>query len=408
MKTLNLREYTEEYRSLTPAEVDVLRSKFRCQVTRADTGEDYYTIRPQDAVGAAVVGDTSIVIRPKLPIARVLFLIAHAIDPHWAGDAQLTTADSLTDAVAGLFAHLCDQALHAGLLRGYRDHREQLHTVRGRIDFTEQLRASPGRNLPLAVSYQSHDDDIPENRLLAAAVETLHRLPVYAESARRWLARLRITLAGVRPVRFRAHEIPVIRWTRLNQHYRPAVELARLILSGAEADLAAREVQAAGLVVRMSEVFENFVRNATRRALGASDQEFPSGKHAPKLYLDDRRRLNVQPDLSRWVDGRCHFVGELKYRYDAGNGDAPNVYQTVAYALAAGVPHASLVYADGPETGAQHYLPGLGARIHIRHLDLDTEPADLLGQIRALADHIDRLTPADPHRGGSASTGDRG
>jgi 5-methylcytosine-specific restriction enzyme subunit McrC len=156
----------------------------------------------------------------------------------------------------------------------------------------------------------------------------------------------------------------------------------------------------------MSEVFENFVRNATLHALGANDWEFPSGKRAPKLYLDDRRRLNVQPDLSRWIDGRCRFVGEVKYRYDAGNGDAPNVYQTVAYALAAGVPDASLVYADGPETGAHHYLPGLGARIHVWHLDLDAESAELLAQIRALAHHIDRLTTAGPHRDvGSPSDG---
>ncbi|WP_328617184.1 hypothetical protein OHS18_13140 [Amycolatopsis sp. NBC_00355] len=129
-------------------------------------------------------------------------------------------------------------------------------------------------------------------------------------------------------------------------------------------------------------------------AFGFADAAEEAHQQTPKLYLDDRRRLNVQPDLSRWAGGRCRFVGELKYRYDAGNGAAPNVYQTVAYALAAGVPDAMLIYAHGPATGTAHYLPGLGARIHVRHLNLNTEPAELLSQIQLLADHIDRLTIA--------------
>ncbi|MBE1496254.1 hypothetical protein H4696_003354 [Amycolatopsis lexingtonensis] len=107
-----------------------------------------------------------------------------------------------------------------------------------------------------------------------------------------------------------------MRWTRLNEHYRPAVELARLILTETEADLGAGQVAAPGLVVTMHNVFEKFVRTATRRTLGLTEHEFPAGKHAPALHLDDQRKLNVQPDLSLWVNGRCRFVDELKYRMD--------------------------------------------------------------------------------------------
>ncbi|MBE1496253.1 hypothetical protein H4696_003353 [Amycolatopsis lexingtonensis] len=36
------------------------------------------------------------------------------------------------------------------------------------------------RDLPLAVSYQSHDEDILENQLLAAAVEKLAKVPTHS------------------------------------------------------------------------------------------------------------------------------------------------------------------------------------------------------------------------------------
>jgi 5-methylcytosine-specific restriction enzyme subunit McrC len=390
MTTLNFREYEQaKAHPLTQAEVKVLRERFQCTVTRADTGDGLYNVRAADRVGTVLVDGTSIVVTPKLAISRVLFLIAHAVDPTWTDDAVLEETDSLTEAVASLFTHLCDRATRTGVLRGYRDHHDRLHTVRGRIDFAQQLRRSPGRDLPLAVSYQSHEENITENQLLAAAVEKLAEVRVHRITTQRSLARLRHLFEGVTPPQLHRNRLPEVRWTRLNEHYWPAVELARLILTGAEADLGAGRVAAPGFVVTMHEVFEKFVRTATRRALGISEHEFPDGKHAPRLHLDDQRKLNVQPDLSRWVDGRCRFVGELKYRMDTGAGDAQHLYQTLAYATATGLPEATLVYAHGPATGSTHNLPRAGTRIHVRHLDLAASTNEILGQINRLAQHIE-------------------
>lgn len=398
MTTLHFREYeTRHDVMLTRSQVELLRSRFGCQVTLADISGDRYEVRPRALVGALQDGDTTIVVQPKLSISRVLFLLAYAADPEWEGAAAFTEVRSLTDAVVMLFAAICDRALRNGILRGYHDRSERLHTVHGRIDFTEQLRTTPGRGLPLAMSFQDHDEDILENRLLRAALAALSMLRVHAEITRRSLVRLRRALSGVTSIRYAPRHVPEVTWTRLNGHYRPAVELARLILSGAEADLHAGAVKASGLVIDMNTVFERFVRNAARHALGVSEQEFPAGSSAPPLPLDGARQLLIQPDLSRWVDGHCRFVGELKYRHDTGKGYAPNIYQTLAYATAAGVPHATLIYADGPNIEALHHIPTTGVHIHVRHLDLNAEPANLLRQIRFLADHIDALT-ASPSR----------
>jgi 5-methylcytosine-specific restriction enzyme subunit McrC len=388
MRTLLLREY--ELRrgiTLTLRQAKVLQDRFRCQVTLSDTSGERFDVKPHQFVGAIVDGDTTIVVSPKLSIARVLFLLAHSADPAWIDDAALAEAESLTEGAAMLFAAACDRAMRNGILRGYRDHRERLHTVRGRIDFAEQLRTNPGRDLPLTVSYQEHDEDILENRLLLAALEIVAELPIHSTATRRAITRLRRALADVTLQLFDSRRLPAVTWTRLNQNYRPAVDLARVILTGAEANLRAGAIHAPGLVINMNTVFEDFVRNALRHTLGLDEREFPSGRDAP-LPLDEARRLMIEPDLSVRRDGRCHMVGEIKYRYDTGDGDTPHLYQTLAYANAAGLPDATLIYADGPPAETTHWLPNAGVRIHVRHLDLKLPRDNLLQQIRSLADHI--------------------
>lgn len=304
MTTFLLREHElKRGLTLTSRQAKILQDRFRCQVTLADTSGERFDVKPHQYVGAIVDGDTTIIVRPKLPIARVLFLLAHTADPAWIDDAALVKAESLTEGAAMLFAAACDRAMRNGILRGYRDRRERLHTVRGRIDFAEQLRASPGRDLPLAVSYQEHDQDILENRLLLAALEIVADLPIHSTTTRRAITRLRRALADVTLQQFDSRRLPTVTWTRLNQHYRPAIDLARVILTGTEPDLHAGAIHAPGLVINMNTVFEDFVRHALRHALDLNEHEFPAGRDAP-LPLDEAQRLMIEPDLSVRLHGR--------------------------------------------------------------------------------------------------------
>jgi 5-methylcytosine-specific restriction enzyme subunit McrC len=376
--------------ALTARQAKILQDRFSCRVTLADTSGELFDVTAAQFVGAVVDGETAIVVSPKLPIARVLFLLAHSADPTWLDDAALADAESLTEGAAMLFVAACDRAMRNGVLHGYRDRRERLHTVRGRVDFVEQLRSNPGRELPLAVSYQEHDDDILENRLLLAALEVVADLRIHSSTTRRAVTRLRRALTDVTRQRFDVRRLPSVTWTRLNQHYRPAVDLACVILEGTDADLEVGGVHTPGLVVDMNTVFENFVRNALRHELGLSEHDFPAGRNG-RLPLDEARRLMVEPDLSVRQQGRCLAVGEIKYQYGTGDGTARHLYQSLAYASAAGLSDATLIYADGPPASATHRLPHPHVRIHVRHLDLGLPTASLSAQIRSLAHHIAAL-----------------
>lgn len=122
------------------------------------------------------------------------------------------------------------------MLLGYRDTEERLTVVRGRIRQAEQVRRRYGLPLPLEVRYDDYTVDIPENRLLLAAVLRLLRLPGVRSDVRSLLRHLLVRLDGVNRL---TPGLPLPRWTRtrLNARYGNALGLAELILRGATYEL---------------------------------------------------------------------------------------------------------------------------------------------------------------------------
>ena len=101
--------------------------------------------------------------------------------------------------------------------------------MRGRIRLTDQINARFGLPLPVEVTYDDFTEDIEENRLLKTAIHLLWRMPIRSPGARRELGALRPAFASVALGSYRPGQVPAVHYTRLNQRYRPAVELARLI-----------------------------------------------------------------------------------------------------------------------------------------------------------------------------------
>jgi 5-methylcytosine-specific restriction enzyme subunit McrC len=80
---------------------------------------------------------------------------------------------------------------------------------------------------------------------------------------------------------------------------------------------------------------------------------------------------------------------DAKYKAEKPAG-YPNadLYQLLAYCTVLGLDRGHLVYAKGGEEPAHHVVRRSGIEIICRAVDLDTEPAALLGQIQDLASHI--------------------
>ncbi len=393
MDTLTLTEHrTSPAIPLTSRQRDTLRLLApSVSVTPTPGMDGRYDLTPGSTIGALILPDLAIEIRPKISIDRVLFLLSYALDPRaWRSlTFRFEARQTLLEALVSAFIHQVGQAFRRGLLQGYRSEEATLAGVRGRVRFDDQLRKRFGVFPPVEVRYDEFTEDIEPNRLIRAAGDRLERMKLRSDRSRaslRWLrnALERVTLSEYHPAR-----LPETTWTRLNEHYRPAVGLARLILQLTSFEIHHGDITASSLLIDMNDVFESFVVTALREALRLSHQSFPRGAKGRHLWLDLRRSVRLEPDISWWEGLTCRFVGDVKYkRVSAAGIKHPDLYQLLAYSIAADLPCGLLLYAAGEGEPVTHEVVEVGKRLEVRTLDLSGDPDEILGQVAAMAERI--------------------
>jgi 5-methylcytosine-specific restriction enzyme subunit McrC len=315
---ISLREYEKSPAiALSVDQRDALRTLVPDLQVEAAPGESTaYQITPGSHIGAVALDGLAIEIRPKLSVQRVLFLLSYSLGLASWGDRafEMETPDSLVEALVPIFAHHLERALRRGVLQGYRTEEDALMAVRGRIRFDDQVRRRFGIPLPVEVRFDDFTEDILENRLLKAALATLGRLRLRSEASRQTLRRFNHVLELVSVQAYQPRHVPQVTYTRLNEHYRAAVEWARLILRFTAAEVQHGKALGTTVLFDMNEVFEDFVRAALREKLELTVRQFPSGDDAPRLFLDRAHRVALEPDLSWWDGNVCQFIGDVKYK----------------------------------------------------------------------------------------------
>ncbi|MDE0177736.1 MAG: restriction endonuclease [Gammaproteobacteria bacterium] len=392
MRELDLREYERSDAVAVPvAERDALRDFL--SIEPAPGTESTYHLTPGSTVGALEVGNLSVSIQPKLPVSRVLYLASYAIGEIEFREERFDYVDepTLVEALVPLFAAGARRAFSRGLLHGYRTEEDSLLTVRGRIRIDHQIRRRFGIPVPLEVRYDDFTVDVLPNRLIKAAAWRLLNLRIHTRS-RVKLAGVLANLEDVDWVEFPPGVLPEVRFDRLNEHYREAVELSRLILRHTSIETQRGNVRASGFLVDMNSVFQEFVTRALRQALGLSERTFRSDKGLPDIWLDRADSIRLKPDLTWWEGRECTFVGDAKYKkvHDARVPNA-DLYQLLAYTTALDLPGGLLVYAKGEDKEIVHCVRHAGKRLEVAALDLTGSIDDLHGRIGDLASRVRTL-----------------
>ncbi len=181
---------------------------------------------------------------------------------------------------------------------------------------------------------------------------------------------------------------PTVQYTRLNSHYRPAVELARLIIDNSSLELLHGDVAGASFMLDMNRVFERFLFVALGEELGLSDNQWGRGR----LTLDEGDAIRLEPDLSWRSGGRYRFVGDAKYkRIKSESSPNADIYQMLAYCVAADLPSGLLIYAAGelePTESRRYRIRRADKTIEVASIDLEGQPDDLLKEVASLAKRV--------------------
>lgn len=360
---------------------------------------DRWRLCSDSQVGVVFGPGWEVRVAPRLAIPKLMFLLAYAADPSGWRDAGpgFSVEEDLFASVASGFATQAERALARGPLRGYVPLDEQSVALRGRLRVGDQLARRASLPLPLEITYDDYTTDIPENRMLRGATETLVRLPLIPARVRKRLLRVRAELDGVSPT-LPAPTVEAPASSRLNARYRSALALAELILRGTSITTKKGEIASASFVFDMNAVFEDFLSATLQRAL----QRFGGQvrlQHG-REHLDHERRIRLIPDITWWDGGRCRAVVDAKYKplTDARfpNADA---YQMLAYCTALQLDQGHLVYArDAGQRDRTHTIRHSSKQVQVTAVDVERSPAAVLEQVERLAERIQ--SAANAHEAG--------
>jgi 5-methylcytosine-specific restriction enzyme subunit McrC len=352
--------------------------------------EGVYDLTPGSCIGSINLGSTSVIIIPKVPISRVLFLILYSIgDEGWRNeDFDFAEEFDIIEALAIAFSCRLKRLVSRGLLRGYRSEQTALPTVRGRILFQQQVLKRYGASLPIELLFDEHTADIEENRILRAAIQALRRGNIRSTEVSMVLQRLDHNFDGVSCVNYSVNAIPKINYTRLNEHYRSAAELARRILENRSISLHHGIQSGSAFLVDMNCIFEDFLFVALKNSAAFSSLELIQGSKGHKLKLDEEGNYTLQPDISSWAGDFCHFAADVKYK-DIDSKKQPNadIYQMLAYCTATQLQSGFLIYA-GSRTNESVTIRNCGRKIRITSIDLKSPPSGILSQVNKIAEHM--------------------
>lgn len=383
-----LREYESRDLDLTRAQAESLQLTGFVDVAPAPAGR--WRVKASSYVGTLVVGDVSLLIRPKINPENLFLLLEPGLPQSaWRHEAfEYDVSSDLLPSVIAFFARTVETTLARGILRSYKTAEETLVALRGRLDLTGQFKRA-GVLTPIACTFDDFTEDIVENMVLRAATQRALRVSRVHPADRQRLLRQLVALEGVTDTSIGPEIVDHIELTRLNQHYAPALGLARLVLTNLTLTDTRGITSASSFMVDMNDLFQRFVTERLRRELtGRLDIV-----DEPTVHLGKGRRVTMLPDLLfRAPRGQDSYVGDIKYKLakDA-RGRSGDYYQLLAYTTALDLPEGVLIYCRSQDDGMSSstvVVRNAGTRLVLRSLDLSGPPEQVQLQLKVLADEL--------------------
>jgi 5-methylcytosine-specific restriction enzyme subunit McrC len=398
MRTITLREYRPETWALSPAELGQVLATDLVEVAPVHGEVGTYRLTPRSTVGTAVLRDVRLLIRPKVPLENLFYLLGFGADlVKWAGTRfPFDTQPDLLAIVGWMFEAEVRRALAGGVVRGYRQEQEALTTLRGRVDVAAQIRARQGLPLPLECRFDEFTPDVELNRIIKAAILRLLRTPALDPPLTRALRFRLHSFADVAAVDYRDREVPEVVFSRLNRHWEHAAGLARLILQRQVLRDREGAVLGEGFTIDMNRLFERFVSDVIAAACP------PAVRAEPQAARSLAPRLPIRPDIVLRQGDRDVAVADVKYKLPSGwvHHDA---YQLLAYCTALGLPAGLLIYASPLPHDAQP-VAHTGIRLERIGLDLDVDRHALRASVERVAQMLLAQAEAEPSHRPEAAT----
>ena len=366
------RKETRE-QALLALELDRVKATQFVGILRA--GHTTFQILPKiDARGNAEAAPGSEEFQQAITSAQnnLMFMLTYAFDLKAEAQEIANLANQRLDwfeLLTRLFAQELHRQVQMGLQHSYVIQEETLPVLRGRWDIGRQVRRNPQTWFPFETIYDEFSADHPLNRLFRFVTRQL--LPQTKDRINhRLLLDLDAWLEGAALLQGNpASLLQPIHFTRLNERFQPAYNLARLFLSGYAPQFSGGQDQVFAFVFDMNVLYERFMARFLQRHRQAifppgwqnaqiSAQYTATDAHLAAWADTGERWLRLRPDIAFLLPdwSEPFLILDTKYkvldeqRRDLGINDS-DVYQMLAYAERFHCPRIMLLYPQASAHG---------------------------------------------------------
>jgi 5-methylcytosine-specific restriction enzyme subunit McrC len=373
----SLSEYEERIvEVLDPEIAQKIQRTGIVELSRKVSGE--FVIKADSKVGFISVQGVQVNVAPRFPIYNIFYFLGLLEEMKLDSErVQISDSNDFLTVLFQSFIHSVASSTRKGLISGYVNREDSLQVLRGRIDFSRQVKRSPGNYFPFEVTFDDFVDDVPENQILKKALRISLKYGLQNRSLRNQAQNLLFSFKDVSEI----SQVPTWNKSRLNSHYWNALRLAELIISGNGFHETTGDIQINGFSIDMYKVFEDFVAKQLAERINSSDDLVATQR---SLSLDIGGIYREKPDVIWYRKGKPFQVLDTKYKQPEGETqqrDSLNdLRQVISYASLLGLKEAHIVYgvagnARSIETRQE------GITVYTHGLDLGGTPSQIEEQL---------------------------
>ena len=263
--------------------------------------------------------------------------------------------------------------------RNYEDFQENMQFIKGKILFQQSLRRNVFSRHLHYVDYQEFTVDTLLNRIFKTVIMRLLAHTSNSDNKKKLKLAL-VYLEEVSTVRLSESVFDQVRFTRLNENYRPLFNMARMFYHNLQPGTKEGDEYTFTFLVPLNELFEFYVYKLLRNQHGDCIQY-----QKPQRYLatwGNKRKLLLKPDITMHREGKVLQIWDAKYKnpFD-GDGQLSvspsDIYQMLAYAVRYNCNSIALVYPVFKESKGSAEIEPLNIETSQGNVCLKIEQVDI-------------------------------
>ena len=258
--------------------------------------------------------------------------------------------------------------------------------VKGRIDFSTNLRENPIRKDMHIVNFQSFEHDNLINNIVKTVCFKLIRLTGSSENKKN-LKKALVLLNDAQEIALSKDLFDAVKFTRLNMPFKPVFEMAKMFFLNLTPQSYQGDDTICSFLIPLNELFEYYLYklfNAFGEGTTASYQN--QNIHCFARGCDNDYHVTLRPDIILNVGKYPKLIADAKYKnpkYQNGlytNISQSDMYQVFAYARIYGVKCVALIYPQFENTYTPSMRVELGdsdEKVHLIIGCIDIKNADI-------------------------------